>query len=183
MENVPLVNMNIAGTPTATPVTPKKTKPTKCKKKVVKPDGLGIFRQKMEEVDESTHTLSTRDATLFEACRCVETWRQGFVLRICDDSRCTHGFVVLVAWQLWRCLSTGSSAASARRCGLGAASSHLQRVSFAIPPVRGWLVPGNHHVSITLSSNGPHQTRQMKFIVACLVHVWCGHEIASPSSN
>ena len=28
----------------------------KCKNKVVKPDGLGIFRQKLEEVDESTHT-------------------------------------------------------------------------------------------------------------------------------
>ena len=67
MENVSLVNMNIAGTPTATPVTPKM--PTHCKKKVVMPDGLGIFRQKLEEVDESTHTLSTRVATFFEACR------------------------------------------------------------------------------------------------------------------
>ena len=61
--------MNIAGTPTATPVTPKKTKLTKCKKKVVKLDGLGIFRQTLEEVDESTHTLSTRVATFFGACR------------------------------------------------------------------------------------------------------------------
>ena len=63
------MNMNIVGTPTAAPVTPKKAKPTKCKNKVVKPDGLGIFRQKLEEVDESTHTLSTRVATFFEACR------------------------------------------------------------------------------------------------------------------
>ena len=67
--NVSLVNMNIAGTPTATPVTPTKTKPTKCTKKVVKLDGLSIFRQKLEEVDESTHILSTRVATFVEACR------------------------------------------------------------------------------------------------------------------
>ena len=66
VENVSLVNMNIAGTPTATPVTPKKTK---CKKKVVKPDGFGIFRQDLEEVDESMHTLSTRVATFFDPCR------------------------------------------------------------------------------------------------------------------
>ena len=66
VENVSLVNMNIAGTPTATPVTLKKTKPTKCKKKVLKPDGLGIFGQKLGEVDESTHTLSTRVATFFD---------------------------------------------------------------------------------------------------------------------
>ena len=46
VENVSLVNMNIAGTPIATPVMSKKTKPTKCNEKVVKPDGLGIFRQK-----------------------------------------------------------------------------------------------------------------------------------------
>ena len=59
------------------------------------------------------------------------------MLRTGDDSRCTHGFDVLVAWQLWRCLSTRSSAASAQRYGLGAASSHLQRVSFAIPSFRG----------------------------------------------
>ena len=57
-----LVNMNVAGTPTATPATPKKTKPTKCKKTVVKPNGLGIFRQKQEKVDEST-----RVATFFDA--------------------------------------------------------------------------------------------------------------------
>ena len=61
--------MNIAGTPTATPVTPKKTKPTKFKKKVVKLDGLSICRQKLEEADELTHTLSTRVAKLFDACR------------------------------------------------------------------------------------------------------------------
>ena len=97
------------------------------------------------------------------------------MLRIGDDSRCTHGFGVLVAWRLWRYLSTGSSAASAQRHGLGAASSHLQRVNIAIPPFRGedGAMPMHHHVSITLSSNGPHQTRQMKFIVACFVHVWC----------
>ena len=65
VENVSLVNMIIAGNPTAT----KRTKPTKCKVKVVKPDGLGIFRQKQEEVDESTHTLSARVATFFDACR------------------------------------------------------------------------------------------------------------------
>ena len=29
------------------------------RRKVVKPDGLGIFRQKLKMVDESTHTLST----------------------------------------------------------------------------------------------------------------------------
>ena len=50
--------------------------------------------------------------------RCVELWRQGFVLRIGDDSRCTHGLDVLVAWHPWRCLSTGFSAASAQRYGL-----------------------------------------------------------------
>ena len=66
VENVSLVNMNIAGTPTATPVTLKKTKPTKCRKKVFRPDGLGIFGQKLGEVDESTHTLSTRVATFFD---------------------------------------------------------------------------------------------------------------------
>ena len=60
------------------------------------------------------------------------------MLRIGDDSRCTYGFGVLEAWQLWRCLSTGSSMASAQRYGLGAASSHLQCVSFAIFPFRGW---------------------------------------------
>ena len=60
------------------------------------------------------------------------------MLRISEDSRCTHGFDVLVAWQLRRCLSTGSSAASAQRYGLGSSSSHLQRVSFAIRPFRGW---------------------------------------------
>ena len=42
VEKDSLVNMNIAGTPTTTPVTPKKTKPTKRKKKVVKLDGLCI---------------------------------------------------------------------------------------------------------------------------------------------
>ena len=57
MEDVSLVNMNIAGTPTARPTTPKKTTRTTCKKIVVKPDGLGISRQKLEEVDEPTHAL------------------------------------------------------------------------------------------------------------------------------
>ena len=46
-------------------------------------------------------------------------------------------------------------------------------------PFEDGAVTNHHHLSITLSSNGPHQTRQMKFIVACFVHVWCWHEIAS----
>ena len=38
-------------------------------------------------------------------------------------------------------------------------------------PFEDGAVPKHHHVSITLPSNGPHQTRQMKFIVDCLIHV------------
>ena len=44
-------------------------------------------------------------------------------------------------------------------------------------------VPKHHHVSITLSSNGPHQIRQMKFIVACFVHVGADMRLLQPSSN
>ena len=39
-------------------------------------------------------------------------------------------------------------------------------------PFEDGAVPMHHHVSITLSEPaGPHQTRQLKFIVECFVHV------------
>ena len=147
MTNASLVNMNVAGTPTATPATPKKTKPTKCKKTVVKPNGLGICRQKAGEegrVDRHAVHSSCDVVWRVSLCcsvsspRCVERYRRGFVRRIRDDSHCTHGFDVLVAWLLWRCLSTGSSAVNAQRQGVGAASSHLRCVSFALAPFGGW---------------------------------------------
>ena len=61
VENVSLVNMKIAGTPTATPVTEENETDEMQKE--------NIFWQKLEEVDESTHTLSSRVATFFKACR------------------------------------------------------------------------------------------------------------------
>ena len=38
-------------------------------------------------------------------------------------------------------------------------------------PFEDGAVPKHHHVSITLSSNGPHHTRQINLFVACFVHV------------
>ena len=109
------------------------------KRKVVKPDGLSIFLQTLEEVDESTHTLSTRVATFCEACRSAVLGPFHVVSKYGGKGSCSES-VMTFLWYgfLWRCLSTGSSSASAQRYDLGAASSHLQRVSFALPPFRGW---------------------------------------------
>ena len=58
VEILSLVSLNIEGT-TAAQVTSKKTKPANTKNIQDKPDGLGIFRQKLEEAHETTHTVST----------------------------------------------------------------------------------------------------------------------------
>ena len=65
VENASLVNANIAGTPTATPVTPKKTKPTQCRKW----SSLTVSASFGKNWRRWTHTLSARVATLFGACR------------------------------------------------------------------------------------------------------------------
>ena len=176
MENVSLVGMNIAGTPTATPVTPRKTKPTKCKKKVVKPDGLGIFRQKMEEVNESTHTLSTRVATFFDACRSAVLGPFHVVLNCGGKGSCSESVMTAAARMALTFLWHGSYGGVSRLGPLRRALSdmvveqHLLIFSASALqslPFEDGAVPKHHRVSITLSSNGPHQTRQIEFIVEC----------------
>ena len=135
VENVSLVNISIAGTPTATPVTPKKTKPTKCKNKVVKPHGLGIFRQKLKDVDESRRTRCplevrrslTRAALLF--------WDHSDVSVMTAAARMALTF-------LWHGSCGGASRLGPLRrvlCDMILEQhSHLQCGSFAIAPFRRW---------------------------------------------
>ena len=158
MENVSLVNMNIAGTPTATPVTPK------CKKKVVMPDGLGIFRQKLEEVDGSTHTLSTRVATFFEACRSAVLGPSHVVSRYGGKGSCSESVMTAAARMaltfLWHGSHDGVSRLGPLRRVLSDLVLEHHPLIFSASALQSLIfedgaVPKHHHVSITLSSNGP----------------------------
>ena len=60
------------------------------------------------------------------------------MLRIGDDSHCTHGFDVLAHGSYGSVSRLGSLRRVLSDMVLEAASSHLQRVSFAIAPFQGW---------------------------------------------
>ena len=157
----------------------KETKPTKCKKKVVKPDGFG---KKLEEEDGSTHTLSTRVATFLEACRSAVLGPFHVVTKNGGKGSCSESAMTAAACMtltfLWHGSYGGGSRLGPLRRVLSDMVLEQHPLIFSTSASQSLLfedgaVPKHHHVSITLSRNGPHQTRQMNFFVACFVHVWC----------
>ena len=83
-------------------------------------------------------------------------------------------------------VSARSSAANAQRHGLGGASAHLQCVSFAIAPIRGWRcaeASSCKHDALEqrTTPNSPDEIYLDHYVLFSLqmMIVWCCHEIAS----
>ena len=137
---------------------------------------------------KSTHTLSSHVATFFEACRSAVLGPFHVASKYGGKGPCSESVMTVAARMALTSLWHGNYGGVSRLGPLWRALSDMvleqHPLIFSASvlqslPFEDGAVTNHHHLSITLSSNGPHQTRQMKFIVACFVHVWCWHEIAS----
>ena len=134
----------------------------------------------MEEVDELTHTLSSRVATFFDAAALLFWVHYSLCRNIGGKGSCPESVMTAVVRMALAHLWHGSDGGVSRLIPLRRVLSDMvleqhplifSASALQSLPFEDGAVPKQHHVSIRLSSNGLHETRQMKFIVECFVRV------------